>query len=142
MPIVTSSDPTDQQPVARQPITKHPVAWLQPMPQGFKIPIWRWILLPATALMLKRNGGVWISGEVSLFDDQIVFAQSRMIKSRSPAAQWALPLPEIGDVIVRKGIASETIELHQPSRIVKLISVRSEEFVARLRQTIAAPKHL
>jgi len=129
---VNSPDPT-----AQQPITKHPVAWLRPMPEGFKIPIWRWILLPATALMLKRHGGVWISGEASLFHDKLVFAQSRMIRSRTPAVQWALPLPEISDVIVRKGIASETIELHQPNRIVKLMSVRSEEFVARLREAIA-----
>lgn len=118
------------------PIAKHPVAWLQPMPEGYQIPLWRWILLPATALMLKRNRGVWVSGELMLFPGKIRFAQSKMMKTRSGGTQWKLSLAKVTDITRQKGIASETIELHSTGGTLKLMTVRSDEFIAQLKQAI------
>jgi len=118
------------------PIAKHPVAWLQPMPDGYKIPLWRWILLPATALMLKRNQGVWVSGELMLFPDRIQFVQSKMIKTRSGGTQWELSLAKVIDITKQKGIASETIEIHSTGGTLKLMTVRSDDFIAQLNQAI------
>jgi len=118
-------------------LAKHPVAWLQPIPEGYKIPIWRWILLPATALMLKRNKGVWVSGELKLLADSIQFTQTRMIKSaRNPGIDWKLPLADIRNITTSKGVASETLEFEHDTGTIKFMTVRSEEFVAKVRQAI------
>jgi len=120
-------------------IAKHPVAWLQPLPEGYKISLWRWILLPATALMLKRNKGVWVSGELKLLPDCIQFTQSRVVKSaRRPGIDWKLPLADIRNIATAKGVASETVEIEHANGTLKLMTVRSEEFVDRIRQAIRA----
>lgn len=118
-------------------IAKHPVAWLQPLPEGYKISILRWILLPATALMLKRNKGVWVSGELRLLPDSIQFVQSRLVKSaRRPGIEWKLPLADIRDITTSKGVASETVTVEYATGSLKLITVRSEDFVNQIRQAM------
>ena len=118
-------------------LAKHPVAWLQPMPEGYKIPIWRWVLLPATALMLKRNKGVWVSGEMKLLADSIQFTQARVMKSaRNPGIQWRMALSDIRNITTSKGVASETVEIEHSNGTLKLMTVRSEEFISKIRQAI------
>lgn len=120
------------------PIAKHPAAWLRPLPEGYRIPVWRWVLLPATAIMLKRTGGVWVSGELNLMHDRLVFTESKLVKSRrNPPGKWDLALDLISNVTIKPGIASETIELQLPGEILKLMSVRSAEFVEHLNRAIA-----
>lgn len=119
------------------PIAQHPIAWLRPMPEGYKIPLWRWLLLPATALMLKRNRGVWVSGALKLMPDSVHFTQAQMMKSsRVPPQEWVIPLKDINDITMQKGIASETIEIHYTGGKLKLMSVRSDDFIAQIRQAI------
>ncbi|KQX35725.1 hypothetical protein ASD04_13190 [Devosia sp. Root436] len=113
-----------------------PAAWLRPLPQGHKIPFWRWIVLPATTLMLKRNGGVWMSGTLTLAEGNLQFTQTRLTKSRNPPASWTIPLAEIADIGVEKRMASERIDIAHASGPIKLMSVRSEDFVAQLRQAL------
>jgi len=107
------------------------------MPEGYKIPIWRWVLLPATALMLKRNKGVWVSGEMKLLADSIQFTQARVMKSaRNPGIQWRMALSDIRNITTSKGVASETVEIEHSNGTLKLMTVRSEEFISKIRQAI------
>lgn len=111
-----------------------PVAWLRPLTPGYKIPLWRWILLPASAIMLKRNRGVWVSGGLQLSESELIFAQAKGLGlSRTPPASWSLPLSDITGLTVHKGIASETLELIYRGQPVKIMTVRAETFIAELR---------
>ena len=114
-----------------------PAAWLRPLPEGYTIPIWRWMLLPATAIMLRRYRGVWITGELRLTPDHVSFTQAKMIKSATrPPEAWNIPLESISNVAVQKGMMSETIEIRFSGGTVKLMTARSSEFVARLNQAV------
>ncbi|KRA44663.1 hypothetical protein ASD80_05845 [Devosia sp. Root635] len=84
--------------------------------------------------MLKRNGGVWVSGTLTLAEGNLQFAQTRLTKSRNPPDSWTIPLAEIADIGVEKRMASERIDISHARGAIKLMSVRSEDFVARLRQ--------
>ena len=122
-----------------QPTVTLPAAWLRPLPTGQTIPIWRWVLLPATTLMLKRYGGVWVSGEMMLLPGSLRFAQSRLVKSsRTPPAAWSIPLEAISDVAVQKGVMSETIEIRHGDTLTKMMTARSADFVAQLNQAISS----
>lgn len=126
---------------AESPVAALPVAWLRPLPQGYVIPLWRWLILPATAFMLKRNGGVWVSGELKLMPSRLEFSQSRLIKSsRIPPMQWSIPLDGVSDVAVKKGITSETVEIRHPGETIKLMTARSADFLAKLDQAISASR--
>jgi len=114
-----------------------PAAWLRPLPDGYEIPLWRWVVLPATTIMLKRNAGVWVNGTLDLLPESLRFTQTRLSKAKPPET-WTLPLADISDVDVEKGLASEKIELRRAGRPVKLMAVRSAEFVALLRQAAFA----
>lgn len=121
------------------PVAKIPVAWLRPLPEGYKIPIWRWILLPATALMLKRSGGVWMSGELEITATALSFVQSRMVKTaRAPMEKWEIPLDAISELTVQKGMTSETLVLEHSGRTTKFLTVRAGEFIELLRGAIDA----
>lgn len=120
------------------PIAAIPIAWLRPLPEEYRIPVWRWILVPATTLMLKRNRGVWLSGQLQLMPDRVRFIQSRLVKSsRSLPAEWSIPLGDIAGVEMQKGMASETLEIRHSGGTVRLMSARSSDFVDRLKQAIA-----
>lgn len=120
------------------PVAKLPIAWLRELPEGYQIPLWRWILLPFAAWMLKRTGGVWISGELRLMQSRIEFVPSRLIKSRGPSETWMIQLQDIEDVDVQKGIASERLKLRHDGRSTTLMAARSAEFVAQLTRAINA----
>ena len=117
-----------------------PVSWLQPLPEGYRIPIWRWILLPATALMLKRQNGVWINGTLELLNDEIRFSQSRLVKSKakSNGASWSVPFKEIADVSLKPGTLSEILEIEAKGVRIKMMTVRAGEFVERLKAAVAS----
>ena len=121
------------------PVASIPAAWLKPLPDSYKIPFWRWIVLPATTIMLKRNGGVWLSGTLVLADGQLGFTQTRLTKSRTPPDSWTIPLAEIADIAVESRMASERIDIRYSRGTVKLMSVRSADFVAQLLQASGAP---
>src|SRR5690606_12787717 len=110
-----------------------PAAWLKPLPDGYEIPLWRWVVLPATTIMLKRNAGVWVNGTLDLLPESLRFTQTRLTKAKPPET-WALPLTDISAVDVENGFASEKIEVRRAGRSIKLMAVRSAEFVALLRQ--------
>lgn len=120
------------------PVASIPAAWLKLLPQGHKIPLWRWIVLPATTVMLKRNGGIWVSGTLSLTEDSLRFVQTRLAKSGNPPDSWAIPLADIADIAVERRMASERIDIGHARGATKLMSVRSEDFIARLRQATTA----
>lgn len=113
-----------------------PAALLNPMPPDYKIPAWRWILLPASAWMLSRNKGAWVGGEFSLRETDVHFIQKGLIKSKR-AAEWKLALSAIDGVTLTKRMASDVIEIHHGGEITKVMSVRSDEFVARFQAAVA-----
>lgn len=114
-----------------------PVAWLKPLPEGYRIPAWRWLLLPATTLMLKRNRGVWINGTLSLRETDLHFAQAKAIKTKlTLLEEWTLPL-EGTDLTVIPGFASETLVITRGNETYRLMAARSGEFVAELRRALA-----
>ena len=115
-----------------------PAAWLKPLPDGYAIPFWRWIVLPATTFMLKRNGGAWISGTLTLRGGSLNFTQARLGKSRNPPESWTISLADVADISVDKRLASERIELGHLSGPIRLMAVRSADFVALLRQALPA----
>ena len=120
------------------PVASIPAAWLKPFPDSYKIPFWRWIVLPAATIMLKRNGGVWLSGTLVLADGQLGFTQTRLTRSRIPPDSWTIPLAEIADIGVDKRMASERIAIRHFRGTIKLMAVRSADFVAQLRQALPA----
>ena len=119
-------------------VTAIPAAWLKPLPANYKIPLWRWIVLPATTLMLKRNGGVWLSGTLSLATDNLQFVQTHLTKSRIPPDSWSIPLAEIADIGVEQRMASERVDIRHARGSIKLMLVRSADFVAQLRRALPA----
>jgi len=139
--ILVTGDPLieEQKMNPQAPTATLPAAWLRPLPAGQAIPIWRWVLLPATTLMLKRYGGVWVSGELKLLPGSLHFAQSRLVKSsRTPPAVWSIPLATISDVTVQKGVLSETLEIRHAGTLTKMMTARSADFVAQLNQAISS----
>lgn len=118
------------------PVASIPAAWLKPMPAGYKIPLWRWIVLPATTFMLKRNAGMWVNGTLVLAAEDVRFAQTKLIKSRNPPDMWAVSLADIADVSVEKALASERVEIRHSRGTAKLMLVRSMDFVALLQQAL------
>lgn len=116
-----------------------PVSWLRPLPEGYKIPIWRWVLLPATAIMLKRQGGVWMSGALEITEDELRFSQTHMVKSaRTPAIRWGIKLADISAINVQPGMVSETLQVEYSAGSVKFMTVRAGEFIERLRAAVPA----
>lgn len=115
-----------------------PAAWLKPLPAGYAMPLWRWIVLPAPTLMLKRNGGAWISGTLTLRGGSLTFTQARLGKSRNPPESWTIPLADVADISVDKRLASERIELRHSRGSIRLMAVRSGDFVALLQQAMQA----
>lgn len=105
------------------------------MPASYQIPLWRWILLPATALMLKRNGGVWINGSLVLTATDLRFVQSKVIKT-APPETWSVPIEHISRVVMSKGFASETIEVHHSGGIAKFMTARAGGFLDQLRSVV------
>jgi hypothetical protein len=114
-----------------------PVAWLRPISPDYKIPLWRWLLLPASALMLKRNRGVWVSGALQLTETGLVFAQAKGLGlSKTPPAAWTIPFEEITAISVSKGMASDTLLLTYKDQPVKIMTVRADSFIAQLRTAV------
>ena len=120
------------------PVAAIPAAWLKPLPNGYAIPLWRWIVLPATTFMLKRNGGAWISGTLMLQGDNLNFMQTRLGKSRNPPDSWTISLADVADISVDKRLASDRIELRYSRGAIRLMAVRSGDFVAVLQQALDA----
>lgn len=121
------------------PAATIPAAWLKPLPDGYAIPLWRWIVLPATTFMLKRNGGAWISGTLALQGGKLNFTQARLGKSRNPPDSWTISLADVADISVDKRLASERIELRHSRGPISLMAVRSADFVALLQEALRAP---
>jgi hypothetical protein len=113
-----------------------PAAWLTPLPADYKIPFWRWILLPASAWMLHRNGGQWVGGEFSIRSSDVHFARKGLIKTGKPA-EWSIPLARIHSIGSKKGIASEIFEIHHTDGKTKIMSVKAEEFIELLRASVS-----
>lgn len=114
-----------------------PVAWLRPFPPDYQIPVWRWIILPASAIMLRRNKGVWVSGSLELDENSLRFAQSKgVLPSRNQPVAWSVPLSDISSVGTSKGIASETLEIHYTGGAIKIMTVRAQDFIAGLQAAI------
>lgn len=126
--------------MSRQPsVSSIPVAWLKPIPEGYRIPLWRWLLVPATALMLKRSGGAWISGTLSVEDGDLHFIQTKAVKTKSmQLEEWFVPLRDITDLTVAPGFASETLRITYSGGAHKLMTARSDDFVAGLRKALPA----
>lgn len=122
--------------MTRTTTTTIPAAWLNPLPSDFKIPTWKWILLPTSAWMLSRNRGYWVGGEFSLGADDVHFVQKGMLKSPR-AVEWKLALSAIDDVTLKKGVASDLIAIHHRGQITKIMSVRSDEFFTALKAAVA-----
>ena len=123
---------TDQTPFA-----VIPVAWLKSLPADYKIPVWRWLVLPATTIMLKRRGGAWVSGNLELRSDSLRFVQTKLTKgSPGAVASWTIALSSMGNIDVTSGLASESIAIEHADGVVKLLAVRSAEFVDLLRQAL------
>lgn len=121
----------------QQSVSSIPVAWLKPIPEGYRIPLWRWLLVPATVLMLKRSGGVWISGTLSVEDGDLHFMQTRAIKTKSmQLEEWTVPLGEISDLTVAPGLASETLRITHSTGVHKLMAARSDDFITGLRKAL------
>lgn len=96
--------------------------------------------MPATALMLKRQNGVWINGTLELLNDEIRFSQSRLVKSKakSNGASWSVPFNEIADVSLKPGTLSEILEIEAKGVRIKMMTVRAGEFVERLKAAVAS----
>ena len=120
------------------PIASVPVAWLKPVPASYRIPLWRWVLPPATTFMLKRRGGVWVSGTLTLTATELRFTQTKVLKSASVPETWALPLDDISRAVVARGMASETIEVHHANGIARLMTARAGGFIDHLHAAIPA----
>ena len=120
------------------PIASIPVAWLKPIPASYRIPIWRWVLLPASTFMLKRRNGVWMSGTLTLTATELRFTQSQMIKTARAATPetWSLPIENISRAIVSRGMASETIDVHHSNGVAKLMTARAGSFIDQLQSAI------
>jgi hypothetical protein len=115
--------------------TKIPAAWLKPTPSGYQIPLWRWVLLPATTYMLKKRGGVWMNGDLAIDEAELRFTQVTAIKlSKLPAASWTIALSDISNVEMVQGMASETLSIAHLGGVEKLLTARSREFVDHLRR--------
>lgn len=118
--------------------TPLPAAWLQPISEDYKIPFWRWILFPATTIMLKRSGGKWINGTLQLVDGKVRFTQTTLTKSkRNPPQSWTIALADIYDVVMTKGMASEKIDIRYSGGVIKLMTLQSAGFVDQVQQAIA-----
>lgn len=112
-----------------------PAAWLRPLPDGYKIPLWRWIVLPATTFMLRRNAGVWVNGMLVLADGNLRFTQTKLTRAtRDPPDTWAIPLADIADISVEKALASERVNIRYARGSIRLMTVRSADFVSLLQQ--------
>lgn len=121
----------------KAPLAAIPVAWLKPIPDGYRIPMWRWLLLPATALMLKRSGGVWVNGTLQLTPTDLAFVPSRGLKSARQAADaWSIPLDTISRVTFAKGVLSETLEMHHAGGKARVMTARSADFIAQLQRFV------
>ena len=120
-----------------EPIVSLPAAWLRPLPQGYRIPPWRWVVLPATAIMLKWYGGVWVSGAVRLMADRVAFVETGLTGAPTSSDVWSIALADIADVAVRKGLATVRLDIVYPGGVIKLMTARAEEFVARLDEARA-----
>lgn len=114
-----------------------PVSWLRRMPEGYKQPLWRWILLPASALMVRHYGGTWSSGVLELRETALFFTPTKAsaLFTRGLTA-WQIPFGDIRDVEFNRGAASETILIHHTHGTEKILSARSEPFFNALREAI------
>ncbi|CDZ33405.1 Hypothetical protein NGAL_HAMBI1145_18190 [Neorhizobium galegae bv. officinalis] len=64
-----------------------------------------------------------------------------MIKTGKPA-EWSIPLARIHSIGSKKGIASETIEIHHTDGKTKIMSVRAEEFIELLRASVSTGRRV
>jgi len=87
--------------------------------------------------MLKRDGGAWIGGTLTLTDGKLHFIQSKAIKTKAPVLEeWSVPLSEITDLTVVPGFASEKLRVAHSGGMHTLMTARSDAFVAELRGTL------
>jgi len=120
--------------VAAAPIQSIPCAWLQPLPAGFRIPLWRWLLLPAVTWMIKRSNGTWVSGNLDLSSDDLSFSQVKAGRKREPAIAFSFPLRDILSIELTPAFASERLNIHTATRSATFLVVKSSDFIADLRQ--------
>lgn len=124
--------------VAAAPIQSIPCAWLQPLPAGFRIPLWRWLLLPAVTWMIKRSNGTWVSGNLDLSSDDLRFSQVKAGRKREPAIAFSFPLRDILSIELTPAFASERLTIHTATRSATFLVVKSSDFVADLRHQLGA----
>lgn len=113
-----------------------PAAWLRTAPPGYRLPVWRWILLPATALLFKMYGGSWVNGQLQLTADSLNFIQTRTPLSRGPALNWSIKLDDITDVGFGKAMASERIIVAHAGGTATLMVLRSQDFAEKIRRAL------
>jgi hypothetical protein len=120
--------------------TRIPAAWLKLAPTGYQIPLWRWLVLPASTFVLKKRGGVWTNGDLAIEGEELRFTQVTALKlSKLPTLSWTIPLSEISGVETSKGMASETLSITHQRGVEKLLTARSQDFVDHLR-TVIGPR--
>lgn len=116
-----------------KPIASLPAAWLRPLSKDYRIPLWRWLLLPGISYMAKRNGGTWVNGTIALFDAEIRFAQGKVIGAGTPLS-FAIPLDGRVNVGVRPAMASERLIVERDGVEAVFMLVRGKQFVDEVRR--------
>lgn len=125
----------DVRPVLSVPDTI-PAVWLHRFHPGYKLPLWRWILLPATTFMFHRNQGVWVSGNLQAGEEGLTFAPVKLSANKS-ATTWTLQWSEIHDIAFAPGIAMDRITIRHETGTHSLQSARSGPFFERAKERIA-----
>lgn len=78
-----------------------------------------------------------MSGELQLLPDRLRFTETRMSRSsRNPLRTWEIVFADIRDLRVKKGLAAETVEIDRGNAMTRLMTVRSDDFMARVREAL------
>lgn len=56
--------------------------------------------------------------------------------SRNPLRTWEIVFADIRDLRVKKGLAAETVEIDRGNAMTRLMTVRSDDFMARVREAL------
>lgn len=114
-----------------------PAVWLRKFPPGYKLPLWRWILLPATTFMFHRNQGVWVSGNLQASAEGLDFAPTKMTASANKtAATWSLRWADIHEIDFTQGVAMDRIAIRHANGTYALQGARSSAFFERAKEAL------
>lgn len=123
---------------AQPPNSGIPVSWLRRVPEGYRQPLWRWFILPASALMVRHYGGAWVSGVLQIGDTGLLFSPNKASAFLGKGViPWQLPFSDIAEVDFKRGKISETILIRHRTGTEKILSARSEPFFHQLQAAVA-----